>query len=153
HRQVPVFSKDDLLGEMDEAGVDAAVIHPPPSRGPNSNELAVEAARQHPHPPALLGNFPPHPPETPALIATGKRRPGMLGLRFTFLQPHQKTWPTDGTIDWLWPAAERAGIPVALLAAGFLPKVGEVARRHPGLKLIIDHLGRPSGTKDEAAWG
>jgi hypothetical protein len=76
----------------------------------------------------------------------------MLGLRFTFLQPHQKTWPTDGTIDWLWPAAERAGIPVALLAAGFLPKLGQIAERHPGLKLIIDHLGRPSGTKDDAAW-
>jgi len=43
-------------------------------------------------------------------------------------------------------------IPVALLAGGFLPKVGEVAARHPRLKLIIDHLGRPSGTKDDAAW-
>ena len=29
HRQVATFSKDDLLKEMDEAGVDAAVIHPP----------------------------------------------------------------------------------------------------------------------------
>jgi predicted TIM-barrel fold metal-dependent hydrolase len=77
----------------------------------------------------------------------------MLGLRFTFLQPHQKTWPTDGTMDWLWPAAERAGIPIALLAASFLPLVGQLAERHPGLKLIIDHLGRPSGTKDAAAWG
>jgi hypothetical protein len=33
---------------MDAAGVDAAVIHPP-GWDPNSNELAVEAARQHPH--------------------------------------------------------------------------------------------------------
>jgi predicted TIM-barrel fold metal-dependent hydrolase len=152
HRQVAVFSKDDLLKEMDEAGVDAALIHPPASWDPGSNELAVEAARQHPDRLAILGNFPLDRPESRALIAGWKSRPGMLGLRFTFLQPHQKTWPTDGTIDWLWPAAERAGIPVALLAGGFLPKVGEVAERHPGLKLIIDHLGRPSGTKDEAAW-
>ena len=49
----------------------------------------------------------------------------MLGLRFVFLQPQQSTWPTDGTIDWLWPAAERAGLPIALMAADFLPKVGE----------------------------
>jgi predicted TIM-barrel fold metal-dependent hydrolase len=76
----------------------------------------------------------------------------MLGLRFVFLQPHQKSWPTDGTMDWLWPAAERAGVPLALLAADFLPLVGQVAERHPGLKLIIDHLGRPHRTKDEAAW-
>src|SRR5262249_7898116 len=152
HRQVPVFSKDDLLKEMDEAGVDAALIHPPASWDPNSNELAVEAARQHPNRLAILGNFPLDRPESRALIDTWKSRPGMIGLRFTFLQPHQRTWPTDGTIDWLWPAAERAGIPVALLAAGFLPKVGQVAERHPRLKLIIDHLGRPSGTKDDAAW-
>jgi predicted TIM-barrel fold metal-dependent hydrolase len=152
HRQVPAFTKDELLKEMDEAGVDAAIIHPPASWDPNSNELAVEAARQHPSRLAILGNFPLDKPESRALVEGWKRRPGMLGLRFTFLQPHQKTWPTDGTIDWLWPAAERAGLPVALLAGGFLPKVAEVAQRHPGLKLIIDHLGRPSGTKDDAAW-
>jgi predicted TIM-barrel fold metal-dependent hydrolase len=152
HRQVPVFSKDDLLEEMDEAGVDAAIIHPPASWDPTSNELAVEAARRHPDRLAVLGNFPLDRPESRALIDGWKSRPGMLGLRFTFLQPHQKTWPTDGTIDWLWPAAERAGVPVALLAANFLPKVAEVAERHPRLKLIIDHLGRPSGTRDDAAW-
>jgi predicted TIM-barrel fold metal-dependent hydrolase len=152
HRQVPAFTAPELLKEMDEAGVHAALIHPPASWDPGSNELAVEAARQHPQRLAILGNFPLDRPESRALIDTWKQRPGMLGLRFTFLQPHQKTWPTDGTIDWLWPAAERAGLPVALLAGGFLPKVAEVAQQHPRLKLIIDHLGRPSGTKDDAAW-
>ena len=152
HRQVPAYTKDDALKEMDAAGVDAALIHPPASWDPNSNELAVEAARAHPNRFAILGNFPLDKPESRSLIDDWKKRPGMLGLRFTFLQPHQKSWPTDGTIDWLWPAAERAGIPVALLAANFLPKVAQVAERHPGLKLIIDHLGRPSGTRDDAAW-
>ena len=152
HRQVPAFTADELLKEMDAAGVDAAVIHPPASWDPNANELAVEAAGRHPDRLAILGNFPLDRPESRALVDGWKQRPGMLGLRFTFLKEHQKTWPTDGTIDWLWPAAERAGLPVALLAAGFLPKVAQVAERHPRLKLIIDHLGRPSGTKDDAAW-
>jgi predicted TIM-barrel fold metal-dependent hydrolase len=152
HRQVASYSKDDALREMKEAGVDAALIHPPTSWDPNANELAVEAARQHPDRFAILGNFPLDKPESRALVDTWKQRPGMLGLRFTFLQPHMASWPTDGTIDWLWPAAERAGLPVALLAHTFMGKVGEVAERHPRLKLIIDHLGRPSGTKDDAAW-
>jgi predicted TIM-barrel fold metal-dependent hydrolase len=152
HRQVETYSKDDLLAEMGQAGVHAAVIHPPASWDPDSNELAVEAARLHPDRLAILGNFPLDDPKSRGLIDGWKRRSGMLGLRFALLQPHQRTWPADGTIDWLWPAAERAGIPVALLAATFLPKVGQVAERHPGLKLIIDHLGRPSGTKDDAAW-
>ncbi len=151
HRPTSVFSKDELLAEMDAADVDAAVIHPP-GWDPGSSELALEAASQHPARLAILGKFPLDRPESRGLITGWKRQPGMLGLRFVFLQPHQKPWPTDGTIDWLWPAAERAGVPIALLAADFLPVVARVAERHPGLKLIIDHLGRPQRTKDEAAW-
>jgi predicted TIM-barrel fold metal-dependent hydrolase len=152
HRQVETYSADDLLAEMDEAGVHAAVIHPPASWDPDSNELAVEAARRHPDRLAILGNFALDAPASRGLVDGWKQRPGMLGLRFALLQPHQRTWPTDGTMDWLWPAAERAGLPIALLAATYLPTVGRIAERHPGLKLIVDHLGRPSGTKDDAAW-
>lgn len=76
----------------------------------------------------------------------------MLGLRLTFLQPGQATWPADGTMDWLWPAAEKAGLLVALMASNFLPTVGQVAERHPGLKLIVDHIGRPRGPQNAATW-
>jgi predicted TIM-barrel fold metal-dependent hydrolase len=70
----------------------------------------------------------------------------MLGLRFAFSGPGQATWLTDGTIDWLWPAAEKAGVPIALLCGDALAKVGQVAEKHPGLRLLIDHLGRPRTT-------
>jgi predicted TIM-barrel fold metal-dependent hydrolase len=151
HRAIPVFTKDELLQEMDAAGVDAALIHPP-GWDPGSDALALEAARRHPDRLGVLGKLPLDRQESRGLVGTWKQQPGMLGLRFVFLQPHQRTWPTDGTMDWLWPAAERAGVPVALLAADFLPVVARVAERHPALKLIIDHLGRPHRTKDEAAW-
>jgi len=153
HRQVPAYLKDDALKEMDAGGVDAALLTPHTPWDPNANELAIEAARQHPDRFAILGNFPLDKPESRALVETWKQRPGMLGCRFTFSPPHQSKWPTDGTIDWLWPAAERAGLPIALMAANFLPKVGEVAQRHPNLKLILDHLGRPSGvTSPNERW-
>jgi predicted TIM-barrel fold metal-dependent hydrolase len=100
----------------------------------------------------VLGKFPLDRPESRTLIDGWKRLPGMLGLRFTFLDPVQQSWPADGTIDWLWPAAERAGIPVALLAGDFLPTVGRIAERHPGLKLAIDHLGRVGRTQDAAGF-
>jgi hypothetical protein len=48
HRQVPAFTKDELLIEMREAGVDAALIHPVTSwdrDGPVGGRLApVETA-------------------------------------------------------------------------------------------------------------
>jgi predicted TIM-barrel fold metal-dependent hydrolase len=154
HRQVTTFTKDELLREMDAAGVDAAVLHPP-GWDPNGNDVAVDAARQHPSRLAILGHVPLDRPDSRELITTWKSRPGMLGLRFALLQPHQRAWWTDGTMDWLWPAAEQAGLPVALLAGEVLPLLARVAERHPGLKLAIDHLGRVGRTqaKDEAAFG
>ena len=151
HRQITSFSADDLLKEMDEQGVDAAVIHPP-GWDPNSSQLALEAARQHPNRLSILGNFPLDRSESHSLVAGWKQHPGMLGLRFTFQQPHMQTWPTDGTMDWLWPAVASAGLPVALAASSFLPAVGQIAERHPQVRLIIDHMGRGGGAKDEAAW-
>jgi hypothetical protein len=77
----------------------------------------------------------------------------MLGLRYAFTQPHQQNWMTDGTTDWLWPAAEKAGIPIALMASNYLPQVGQIAERHSGLKLILDHYARVRDGKDDAAHG
>jgi predicted TIM-barrel fold metal-dependent hydrolase len=112
----------------------------------------VEAARAHPDRFAILGRFALDQPESRRLIESWKSRPGMLGLRFTFLQPHMQSWPGDGTIDWLWPAAEQAQLPVALLATEFLPLVGQIAERHPRLRLIVDHLGARRLNKGAAAF-
>ena len=69
----------------------------------------------------------------------------MLGLRWAFAlwRPADRQ-VQDGTFDWIWPAAEKAGLPVALLAGDFLPKFRWIAERHPHLKLIIDHCGLKS---------
>jgi len=150
HRAAP-YLVDEALRDMDAAGVDRALIHPP-SWDPDSNELAVAAVRAHADRFAILGRFDLDRPESRLLVPEWKSRPGMLGLRFTFLQPHMKSWPTDGTADWLWPAAEKAGLPVALLATEFLPLVGQIAERHPRLKLIIDHMGAVRRAKGDAAF-
>jgi predicted TIM-barrel fold metal-dependent hydrolase len=151
HRQVPAFTAEEALAEMDAAGVDAAIIHPP-SWDPDAVAVAVAAARRHPDRFAVLGRFALDDPKSRSLVASWTAQPGMLGLRFTFLQPHQKDWMVDGTMDWLWPAAEQAGLPVGLAAANFLPAIGTVAARHPGLRLIVDHMAAVPGAKDAAAF-
>ncbi len=50
-----------------------------------------------------------------------------------------RRWLHDGTIDWLWVAAEDAGVPIAALATDSLAELGRIAERHPGLRLTIDH--------------
>lgn len=150
HRTTP-YLLEEALRDMDAAGVHGAILHPP-SWDENSNGQAVDAARRHPDRFAILGRIPLDQLDKRGLIDTWKQQPGMLGLRYTFLQPHMKSWPVDGTMDWLWPAAERAGLPVALLAGDFLPLVGEIAARHSGLRLIVDHFGVVRGNIDDAAF-
>lgn len=138
---------------MDEAGVDAAVIHPP-SWDPDSHELALKAVRDYPRRFAIMGSLPLDDPESRTRIATWREQPGMLGLRYLFLNEPERTWLGDGTLDWLWRESERSSVPVAVLATESLREIGKLAERHPGLRLTIDHLGGKGGNttlKDDAA--
>ncbi|MGZ5119491.1 MAG: amidohydrolase family protein [Burkholderiales bacterium] len=156
HRQIPNYSIDDALAEMASAGVDAAVIHPPSSLGESVNELAVKAVRLHPDKFCILGHFDLQSPDREKIVAHWRERPGMLGFRFTFNQAHQKSWWTDGSLDWFWAACEKHDLRVGLLASGKnMEAFGNIAKRYPRLKMHIDHIGRGGGgggVKDDAVF-
>jgi predicted TIM-barrel fold metal-dependent hydrolase len=157
HRQIPTYSIDDAVAEMASAGVDCAVIHPPSALGEPVNAYAVEAVREHPEKFCILGHFDLQSPDGEKIVAHWRERPGMLGFRYTFNQPYQKTWWTDGSLDWFWAAAEKQALVVGLLASGKekMAAVEKIAERHPGLKVHIDHIGRGGsggGSKDDAAY-
>jgi predicted TIM-barrel fold metal-dependent hydrolase len=57
HRQIPTYDVNDALAEMKEAGVDAAVLHPPSSLGEAVNVQAVEAVKAYPGKFCILGHF------------------------------------------------------------------------------------------------
>jgi len=153
HRQVTSFTPEEAIGLMDGGGVDAALIHPP-GWDPGADEMATAAVRDYPGRFAILSSLPLDQPDSRARIATWKDQPGMLGLRYTFLSDPARQWLADGTLDWLWAAAEDAGVPVAALATDSLTVLGRIAERHPGLRLTIDHLGGRGGNttlKDAAS--
>ena len=156
HRQIPTYSVDDALKEMASAGVDCAVIHPPSALGEPVNVQAVDAVRKHPDKFCILGHFDLQSPDREKIVAKWRERPGMLGFRFTFNQPHQTTWWDDGSLDWFWAACEKQGLPVGLLASGEnMAAVAKIAQKHPRQKVHIDHIGRwfgGSGIQDEAAY-
>ena len=151
HRQVSHYTKDELLRDMNDAGIDRVLLHPP-SWDPLANEVALEAARAHPDSLAILGFFDVSKRENRALVERWKEQPGMLGLRFAFLKPGEENWLVDGTVDWLWPLAEKAGVPVGLLVPNRVKVVGEIAAKHPNLKLMIDHMACPRSTQDDTAF-
>ncbi len=143
------ISKETLLLQMDLAGVDRIVLVPPSWEG-ERNDLALEAAAAYPDRFAVMGRLSLTDPASRELLSGWRKQPGMLGMRFTFHNQHNRHMLTDGSADWLWPAAEAAGIPLMVLVPGQLAELGVIATRHPGLKLVIDHVGvslRPNTSK------
>jgi predicted TIM-barrel fold metal-dependent hydrolase len=142
HRPVPLRA-EELLRMMDEAGVARTVAVPPTWEG-FSNEESLRAARLYPDRFAVMGRIAIDKPESRVLMATWKKQPGMLGIRMAFHQGQPKLWLEDGTADWLWDDAERYDIPIMAFAPHAVAKLGEIAERHLGLRLIVDHLGLSS---------
>ena len=132
------FTIEKLVPMMDEAGVDRAIIVPPSWPG-DRNDYGLEAVKRYPGRFAVMGRIPLAQPEAAKLLPKWKEQPGMLGIRLTLHGP-QSVLLEGGTADWFWPAAEKAGLPVMLLAPGNLPKFVAIAQNHPQLTLIIDHM-------------
>ncbi|WP_420405788.1 amidohydrolase family protein [Nisaea sp.] len=154
HWQITSFTAAEAIALMDEAGVDAAVIHPP-SWDPGSTELAMNAVRTYPGRFAIIGAVDlTRPDKSRAAMEHWRAQTGMLGLRCMFLEGEDRRLLHAGEMDWFWQAAERFDIPVTTLATGSFEALGEVAAHHPGLRLSIDHLGGKGGNttlKDAAA--
>jgi predicted TIM-barrel fold metal-dependent hydrolase len=149
HRPEP-FSKDDLLREMDAAGVDRVVIVPPTWEG-GRNDVGLQAAQAHPQRLAVMGRIDVGAPDAKSRIAHWLE-PGMLGMRLTIKLTE------DDTQNWIWQQAEAAGVPIMMVVhRGQQPLIDRIAERHPDLRITLDHLGIPQGgfrigLRDEAAF-
>lgn len=149
HLPVPLDA-ETVIRMMDEAGVDRAILVPPSLDG-DRNDLCLRAARAYPRRFAVMGRLQLDHPAAPDRLEGMKEQPGMLGVRLTFHRDNDRPMLTNGTADWFWPAAEALGVPVMLHAPERLPQVADIARRHPKLTLIIDHMGFARETSDDRA--
>ena len=147
------FTIEKAVGLMDEAGVDRVVIVTPALLG-HDNSYSLEAVRRYPNRFAIMGRIEQNNPRAAALFPKWKEQPGMLGIRVSFLGA-SVGWLNNGTADWIWPAAEKAGLPVMFLTVANSAAFARVAERHPRLTLIADHMGvaneaRQAGRRDDA---
>ena len=139
HRSQPL-GYQDLLSEMAVSGVDGAILVPPSWEG-YRNDYALEAAQKYPNRFGVMGKVPLNDSASEAKMATWLQQPGMLGFRISFRHAGTHSWLDDGTADWFWAAAEKYDIPVMVFAPFAVEKIGEIAERHPGLRVIVDHMG------------
>jgi len=139
HRPIPL-TYDRLLEEMKTAGVDRVILVPPSWEG-YRNDYALEAAQKYPDRFAVMGKVPLNDPGSKNRIASWLKQPGMLGFRISFRHTGTHSFLDDGTADWFWADCERYDIPVMIFAPFAVAQIGAIAERHPGLRVVVDHMG------------
>jgi L-fuconolactonase len=116
------------------------------------NRLLADTARDNAD--LLVGvcTLNPDDPESPGLLERYGRESNIRGLRSI---PGQSGRYVDAGVETLWAAAERLGIVVNVNTnRDKRAEVESLARRHSGLKVVIDHcLFLTAGKNGEAALG
>jgi len=146
----PTVTAEDMIAEMDKAGVAGAILIPPSFEG-DYNDLVIDAATRYPDRFRALGRLWLAASDAPAQLLSLTRSWQVLGTRVTFTGP-MRTWLTDGTLDWFWPMAAEHDIRVSVYPFGQLEALEPILRQYPTLKLSIDHLGIGTEVRDHGIW-
>lgn len=146
------FSAEEAIVAMDRVGVDRAILVPPTLAG-EGNETVREAAERYASRFAVMGRFDPNSGVLDEELGNWLAQPGFLGIRLTFVAVPRLEQLEDGSLDHFWAACERYRIPLMVLMNGSVHYVRPIAERHPGLTLILDHIGlRIQTNPPSAAW-
>ncbi|MEA2825415.1 MAG: hypothetical protein QOF03_1897 [Alphaproteobacteria bacterium] len=145
------FSAEEMLAEMDAAGVDRAIIVPPTWAG-ESNDCALEMAARYPKRFAVVGRFDVKAPDALRQLAGWLQHKHMLGVRMSFHVKPFVDWLSDGSLDWFWAECASRAIPSMALVPGIVGRLRPVLMRHPELKILIPHMGCPLDIRGAAAF-
>jgi predicted TIM-barrel fold metal-dependent hydrolase len=124
---------------MDAAGVNAAVLVSPRVYG-SDHRYSLAAAANYPGRFGVVGPVSPSTPDAEGRVRAFRDEPGGLGIRAVPMR--QEDEGVDGA-SWrrIFAPAERAQVPVFLLAADVIDIVPGIARAYPELQIVLDHLG------------
>lgn len=131
---------DDIVAAMDAAGVDGALLVSPWSMYRFDPAYALEVYARHPGRFGLIKPFDTRKPEIAGEVAEWAATEGAVGARV--MQIGQMTLDAeDPGLNRTLAACADAGLPVNVLCWGCVPVVAALALNHPGLQLVVDHLG------------
>ncbi len=147
---VPLPTEDATIEELRidnaAAGVTHTVLVQPSTSGWN-NRYVVESAVAHPSQFAAHGLI---DPDVRANAEDLRRwmAAGMAGFRFNMVRDKDPAWIGAPRNHALWEAAQDLG---AVINVQMHPpqawRLLEIANRYPGVKVIVDHLGKPDITE------
>lgn len=135
----------EIVPTLDRLGVDGVVLVQAADE-PGDTEAMLELAEREPR---VLGVVAWVPLETPveaaAMLDDLLASPAVVGIRNLIHDRDDPDWVLRPGFDRSLGLLEDRRVPFDFVTkdAAALPRLLEVARRHPGLQLVLDHLGKP----------
>ncbi len=133
-------STEAMLAEMDAQQVQGALVVSPAIHGYDTS-YSVDAYRRHPQRFRVVGRVDSSRDDIEDALSAWGADPAFVGLRLALTATAAIDRFLAGADDRMLAAAERAGLRVCVNAPRRFDLQARIARRFPGLPLIIDHLG------------
>ena len=140
---------EDLITEMDRAGVECATLVQPNGTYGLNNSYQCDSAKLYAPRTVAVGILDPAAPDAADKLSYWVNDHGMNGVRL-----QSQAEPDDPLCDAIWQRAESLGVPISIGGGGQPEKVDRmrnVASRHPNVIFAPDHFAGWSGAEDKAA--
>lgn len=149
------FPVDSLLASLDGAGVDRAVLLQGPYYG-EANAYVAEACRAHPDRLSGMAYLDPWSADAREALERIERSGAYRGVKLECSEPtglvglHPGRRLDEPGQAWLWDRLERSGRILTLdlgrpgTSSYQTDAVRSIAAAHPGLRVVICHLGQPA---------
>ena len=140
---------EDLIAEMDKAGVECATLVQPNATYGLDNIYQCDSAKLYAPRTVSVGILDPATSDAADKLSYWVNEHGMLGVRL-----QSQAEPDDPGCDAIWQRAERLGVPISIGGGGQPDKVNRmrnVASRHPNVMFAPDHFAGWSGSDDKPA--
>lgn len=129
-----------VVDRMEAAGIDGAILVSPFWRYRYDDRYAAAVLARWPGRFALVSPVDAGRPDIADFVAAWREQPGAVGLRLLHTEVDIAAIASTRYAP-AFRALAALKMPLCVFAPGHLASVGELARRYPELRLVVDHLG------------
>ena len=134
------FSVHELAAAADAVGVDRVVQVTGSAMG-EDNRFSIEGAIERPDKVlGVVGRFDPIAPDVKARLAEYFAPAQILSLRLTLFLASSEHWLRENSLEAFLRAAAELSVPVCIHAPFQNAEMLATARRHGGVRFIVDHM-------------